>query len=49
MYTIQGYNQHLKTKKHKKQMEIYKILCKSLIPTETYSLTLDGVVEIDED
>ena len=49
MYTVQGRNQHLKTKKHKKQMEINNILCNSLITTEIYSLTLDGVVEVNVD
>jgi hypothetical protein len=49
LYTTKGRNQHLKTKKHRKQMEINNILSNSLITTEIYSLTLDGVVEVNED
>jgi len=49
MYTLQGRNQHLNTKKHKRQMVRNSILSNDEIPIERYNLTLEGEKEVDED
>ena len=49
LYTLQGRKQHLKTKKHRRQMEKHSILSNDEIPTEHYSLTLEGEILVNDD
>lgn len=49
MYTLQGRKQHLKTKKHQRQMEKHNILSNDEIPIEHYNLTLEGETEINDE
>jgi hypothetical protein len=49
LYTLQGRKQHLNTKKHKRQMVKNSILSNDEIPTEHYSLTLEGEILVNDD
>jgi hypothetical protein len=47
MYKLNGRKQHLKTKKHRDQLEKNNLISNDEIPIERYTLKTNGVIELD--
>ncbi len=47
LYKLEGRKQHLKTKKHRAQLENNNIISDDEIPIERYTLKSNGVIELD--